>query len=230
MRKRISQAHVERLSPGRYRSAHQAIPAVIRRSRLMERGGFDVFEGLVDNSLRRALLNEALTLLPFAGQCEVRIADGEQVRGGRPRRRFTNGQGGALQKSFYEAPWVLDFLRGLTNSTLKGTGALGTYSYYVKPGDYLEIHRDVVDCDVAAITCLSDLAKPESDGGQLCLYPERLFEPLSEIRATPDHGAVRVRVGLGQTIVMYGGIVPHALLPVDQGQARIVSVLCYKAV
>jgi hypothetical protein len=30
--------------------------------------------------------------------------------------------------------------------------------------------------------------------------------------------------------VMYGGIIPHALLPLAEGQARIVSVLCYRAV
>jgi hypothetical protein len=29
---------------------------------------------------------------------------------------------------------------------------------------------------------------------------------------------------------MYGGIIPHALLPLAEGQTRIVSVLCFKAI
>lgn len=227
---RTSQSQAQRIWSPRYGYVPDFLPAAIRRSRLLKRGGFDVFEGLVDEDLRRGLLDEALALLPYAGHCEVRFADDEQVRGGRPRRRFINGQGGALQKSFYEAPWVLDFLRGLANNVLTSTGALGTYSYYLSPGDYLEIHRDIVTCDVAVITCLHDDASDDEDGGRLCLYPERLSEPLSEIRATPEQGAVKVRLKLGQTIVLYGGIVPHSLLPVAEGRARIVSVLCYQAV
>jgi hypothetical protein len=33
----------------------------------------------------------------------------------------------------------------------------------------------------------------------------------------------------GQTVVMLGGIVPHHVLPMAQGQVRVVSVLCYRA-
>ncbi len=207
----------------------ESIPAVIRQSHLMERGGFDVFEGLVDERMRREMLSEAVALLPHATRCEVTVSDGEEQRGGKPRRRFINAQGGPLQQAFNTSPEVLDFLRGLTNRALTFTGEIGTYSYYMDPGDYLDIHRDIVTCDVAVITCLHDRGTDGGDSGRLCLYPERLSEPLSQIRATPEHGAVNVRVEVGQTIVLYGGIVPHALLPVAEGQARIVSVLCYRA-
>jgi hypothetical protein len=206
-----------------------SIPSVIRESALMKRGGFDVFEGLVDEHMRSGMLSEALTLLPGAVECEVQVSDDEEVRGGKPRRRFANGPGGALQQGFNTAPWLLDFLRDLTNPRLIYTGEVATYSYYLRTGDYLEIHRDIVTCDVAVITCLHDLAL-DDDGGCLCLYPDRVLDPLSQIRATADQGAVKVRVGPGQTIVLYGGIVPHALLPVFEGQARIVSVQCYRAV
>ena len=211
-----------------YRS--ESIPAVIRHSHLMERGGFDVFEGLVDARMRREMLSEAVALLPHATRSEVTVSDGEEQRGGKPRRRFINSQGGPLQQAFNTSPEVLDFLRGLTNRALTFTGEIGTYSYYMDPGDYLDIHRDIVTCDVAVITCLHDRAKHNDDSGSLCLYPARLGEPLSQIRATPKRGAVKVRVQLGQTIILYGGIVPHALLPVAEGQARIVSVLCYRAI
>lgn len=205
------------------------IPEVIRRSHLMKRGGFEVFEGLVDEKLRRDMLAEAVALLPHATRCEVLTSDDQEVRGGRPRRAFSNGQGGPLQHAFNQSPAVLEFLRRLTSPGLTLTGEIGTYSYYIKAGDYLDIHRDIVTCDVAVITCLHDRVLTDGDGGYLCLYPQRTSEPLSWIRATPGAGAVKVRVGVGQTIVLYGGIVPHALLPVAEGQARIVSVLCYRA-
>jgi hypothetical protein len=208
----------------------QSIPTSIRKSPLMNEGGFQVFEGIIDSRMREEMLSEAWSLLPSANACEVCADDFEEVRGGRPRRSFINGQGGRLQQSFYSAPWLIDFLRSLTNNKLIPTGALGTYSYYLRPGDFLDIHRDIVECDVAVISCLNEGPMDEGDGGRLCLYPERLSEPLSSIRATPQLGAVKVRLDPGQTIVLYGGIVPHALLRVAEGQARIVSVLCYRAI
>lgn len=213
-----------------HRNSSHAIPAVILESDLMKRGGFEVFEGLIGTATTHEMLSEALALLPEAIDCEVQISDAEEVRGGAPRRRFANGRGGPLQQAFNTAPWLLDFLRGLTNPSLIYTGEVGTYSYYLRAGDHLDIHRDIVTCDVAVITCLYDNSSADHDGGQLRLYPERCREPLSVIRATPEEGATLVRLGVGQTIVMYGGIVPHALLPLAEGQTRIVSVLCFKAV
>jgi len=212
------------------RNPLQSIPTVILESDLMKRGGFEVFQGLIDATITQEMLSEALSLLPEAIDCEVQSSDAEEVRGGTPRRRFANGRGGPLQQAFNTAPWLLDFLRGLTNPSLIYTGEVGTYSYYLRAGDHLDVHRDIVTCDVAVITCLYDNNSVDLDGGQLCLYPERCVEPLSVIRATPEQGATPVRLGVGQTIVMYGGIVPHALLPLAEGQTRIVSVLCFKAV
>jgi hypothetical protein len=212
-----------RLSP-------DSIPQSIRQSLLMKEGGFQVFEGLIDARFRKELLTEALAQLPSGTACNVTVADSEEVRGGRPRRNFINASGGQLQQAFYHAPWLLDFLRGLTHSALIPTGPSGTYSYYARPGDFLDVHRDVVECDLAVISCLNEGPMDDGDGGRLSLYPERLFEPLSSIRATPQQGAVKVRLELGQTIVLYGGIIPHALLKVAEGQARVVSVLCYRAI
>lgn len=204
------------------------VPPQILRSKLMARGGFDVFEGVVDEQMRKEMLAEALSLLPQATECYVPVNDDEEVRGGAPRRRFINGQAGPLQQAFNTASWLLEFLRDLTTPELIATGEIGTYSYYIRPGDYLDIHRDIVTCDVAVISCLQDSSQ-DDDGGRLCLYPDRLLEPLSSVRATPQLGAVKVRVAPGQTIVLYGGLVPHTLLPVVAGQARIVSVLCFRA-
>ncbi len=122
---------------------------------------------------------------------------------------------------------MLAFMRRLTHRSIEPTGELGTYSYYSRPGDFLAIHRDIVTCDVAVITCLSD-SPDHAAGGALCLYPDRMFEPVAAIRATPSEGARVVRLREGQTIALFGGLVPHALLPVDADQVRIVSVLCYR--
>jgi hypothetical protein len=224
------QAKLRPAKSRRVRLPEATIPPVIRESNLMKRGGFDVFEGLVDADMRCGMLSEAIVRLPHSVECEVQISDNEEVRGGAPRRRFRNATGGPYQEAFANAPWVLDFLRSLTTRTLVPTGEVGTYSYYIYSGDYLDIHRDILTCDVAVITCLNDHVPADGDAGRLCLYPERILEPLSSIRTTPDQGAVRVRVEPGQTIVLYGGIVPHALLPVSEGQARIISVLCYRGI
>ena len=117
----------------------------------------------------------------------------------------------------------------MTTPFLKPTGDNGTYSYYLRAGDFLDLHRDIVTCDIAVITCLKNQFGENKGGGQLRLYPERLNEPLSAVRETPESGAVNVMLEESQTIVMYGGLIPHTLLPLDEGQQRIVSVLCYAA-
>jgi hypothetical protein len=208
-------------------TAPREVPDGLRRSRILSRGGFDVYEGLLDERFQQQMLAEAVALYGESSECDVPVSDGEEVRGGIPARRFRNSGGGHVQDAFYRAPWVIDFLRGLTDPTLVPTGERGTYSYYVRTGDFLAIHRDVRQCDIAVITCLTNGEAGAGDGGSLCLYPERMFEPLSAVRAAPEDGAHRLRLEVGQTIVLCGGLIPHTLLPVAEGQERIVSVLCY---
>ena len=207
--------------------APQSIPAPVRNSYLMSKGGFDVFEGLLDQPTLDLLLSEAVMLAASGNQSDVPISDGEEVRGGSPARRFLNTGGGQVQTAFYQADWLIDFLSKLCDAPVTPTGTHGTYSFYVRSGDHIFIHRDIESCDLAVITCLYDNAGPDCDGGILYLYPGRLFEPLSAIRVTPEQGAFGVRLQCGQTIIMFGGLIPHAILPVAEGQMRIVSVLCY---
>lgn len=194
----------------------------------MKRGGFGVFT-IIDERTRNEMLSEALGMYADAVESDVRTSDGQEVRGGSPARRFRSAPGGPVQNAFHRASWALDFLRELTCPPLRPTGGLGTYSYYARSGDFLSIHRDIVTCDVAVITCLHDGPALPAEAGTLCLYPERASEPLSAILATPERAAVQVRVRTGETIVMFGGIVPHAVLPVARAQVRIVSVSCYRA-
>ncbi len=206
----------------------ESIPDVIRASPLMKKGCFDIFAGLLDSNTHAMMLSEAISLSTVARLSEVLIPDGEDVRGGTPARCYLSASGGPIQDAFYGAEWMLSFLRQVTGTPLIPTGERGTYSYYARPGDYLALHRDIVTCDLAVITCLSDGPCIVGNSGILRLYPDRIFEPLSAIRDNPNEGAVGVRLMPGQTIVLFGGIVPHMLLPVADQQRRIVSVLCYR--
>lgn len=204
-----------------------SVPERIIRSQLMGRGGYDVLTGVLDEHILTMLLGEAMETLADARETSVPFSDEEEVRGGNPARKFLNSAAGPLQEGFSHAPWMLDLLRELCGPTLRPTGSLGTYSYYVRPGDHLDIHRDIETCDVAVISCLYD-TPGAGDGGMLGLYPNRIHEPLSAIRATPDTGIVKLRLAPAETLVMFGGIVPHVVMPVAQEQSRIVSVLCYQ--
>jgi hypothetical protein len=205
----------------------QQIPAHILVSPFLQGGGFGVFEGLVDPALQSHLLTEALACYPSAILSEVSKGDSENFRGGSPARRFSSVPGGPIQDSFYHSPQVLALLAQLTGVRLSPTGQHGTYSYYVRPGDHLELHRDVETCDLTLITCLHSRASAGAQGGTLYLYPRHLFAPLSVIRDNPVEGAVGLSLKVGQSLVFFGGIVPHYLSPTTLGQERIVSVLCY---
>ncbi len=205
-----------------------SIPVPIARSPLMRRGGYAVVADLLDDAGRRMMLSEAMELAAAAKASHVPFPDGEEFRGGQPARRFLSASGGVVQDAFYLAPEMIRFLSRQAGVPLLPTGGRGTYTYYVRTGDHLGIHRDIVSCDVAVITCLSDTSGA-GDAGKLTLYPGRVSEPLSAIRANPDLGAVKLRLALGQTLVMFGGVVPHSVRPIAPGQMRIVSVLCYRA-
>jgi hypothetical protein len=210
-------------------SAIQLVPKAVQGSPLMKKGGFDVFEGLPDRKTCARLLAEARHCLATAKPSDVSVSDNEEVRGGRPARRFLSAIGGAVQEGLYQDRGVIHFLETICNVPILPTGGRGTYTYYARSGDHLALHRDIETCDVALITCLLDRHNPGSSGGVTRLYPQRQTEPLSRIRATPGFGSINVRVLAGQTMVMFGGVVPHAIVPLEAGEMRVVSVLCYHA-
>ena len=205
-----------------------SMPDCVRRSPLLQQGGFAILTEAPALEARQ-LLREAVRNTSCAELTQVRVSDQVESRGGSPARRFMTTQGSQSQDGFYHAPQTLQWLRAVSGLSLLPTGGRGTFTYY-RPGDYLALHRDVLECDLAVITCLADTHPPSDLSGALCLYPDRWREPLSGIRATPETGAVRLRLPVGQTIVMLGGIVPHAILPMAEGQLRIVSILCYQVV
>jgi hypothetical protein len=203
------------------------IPHTLQRSRLMQRGGYEVLPALFEGSWYDALTSEALRAVSRAEETWVRHSDHEEGRGGNPARRFLTVAGGAVQTALYQSGVMQDLLSSLTGLPVRPTGEGGTFTYYVRPGDFLSIHRDILTCDVAVITCLFDNGRSHA-GGKLCLYPDRLHDPLSAIRKQPIRGARAFRLEARQTLVLFGGVVPHCVLPVTSDQKRVVSVLCYQ--
>ena len=195
-------------------------------SPLSRAGGFVVLDGLLDGRYLRAMLAEAERLSDVAQESDVPMSD-DAERGGSPARRFLSTVGGEVQDAFYRAPWLLRALAHWVGTPIVPSGGRGTFTYYARPGDHLAIHRDVESCELAVVTCLYDAPGRAAEDGASCLYPSRVRESIASIRSEPTRGRLVRRLAPGQTMVMFGGIVPHAVLPVGEGQVRIVSVLCY---
>ena len=193
----------------------------------MRDGGFVVVEGLLTDAIVQELAAEAVAAYETAAVNDVSDSGDPEERGGAPARRFASAQGGPLQYGFYNAPEMRETLSRFVSLPVTPTGEVATFSYYVSPGDYIDAHRDIITCDLAVITCLLD-NKPGASSGSLCVYPERILEPITSIRSTPEQDALYVHLLPGQTIILLGGIVPHRLAPVAPEQQRVVSVMCYR--
>lgn len=209
------------LSPTR---ARIPIPNEILDSRLLQAGGFAVYEGLFDWRMVR----ESLDLFSSAQHQESSQPDFEEIRGGTPPRKLLSGGGGPVQDSLYRAGWLSRFITQECALPVGPSGNRGSYSYYARAGDCLGVHRDIPTCDIAVISLLHDNFSSSEEGGALVVYPDRVDEPLSEIRKMPGQGALRLTLSPGHTVLLFGGIVPHQVLPVVEGQVRIISALCFQ--
>lgn len=190
--------------------------------------GFGVYTGLVSDSARRLLFDEAMSQLSVAQQVHVPTSRGCEARGGSPARRFISTAGGPRQDHLYRSARTLGALRAITTVAVAATGERGTYTFYARKGDHLALHRDIESCDLALITCLYDDTRPDGESGVLCLYPERAGEPIDAIARTPAQSRILVRLAPGESLVMFGGIIPHRVAPMAEGEVRVVSVLCYR--
>ncbi|HEV7427307.1 MAG TPA: hypothetical protein VGQ46_13155 [Thermoanaerobaculia bacterium] len=197
-------------------------------SPLLSRGGFAVLPRFLDTAAANDLLAESLAAYNAATLTDIADNDAEEGRGGSPARRFFSAPGGAVQAAIYNAPWMAELLTGLAGITIRPTGAMATFSYYVRPGDHIDVHRDILTCDVAVITCLIDRDR-ETAGGGLVVYPSRTGEPLSSIRGNRSREAEPVPLRPFESAVLFGGLIPHRVHAVAPGQQRVVSVMCFEA-
>lgn len=204
------------------------VPPALEGSPMLRAGGALVLNNFPDPHTLEALRQEAYGQLPSAISQVSFEDDGEEGRGGTPQRQLLTSGAGAMQDAFYSAPWLAQYLSAQCQLPIVPSGNRGSYSYYARPGDFLGLHRDVETCDMALLTCLEDNPQPGCQGGNLVVYPTRRYEPLSNIRRSPQAGALAVPLQPGQTAALLGGVVPHQVLPVAPGQRRIMSVLCFR--
>ncbi|HTL31164.1 MAG TPA: hypothetical protein VL282_18170 [Tepidisphaeraceae bacterium] len=200
--------------------------------------GFAIYSGLPHAAVIRQLRAEALTLFKQSRHQETWKVEPDPIddvdlgtdRAHQPRRRKRNVGGGPAQIAMYHDPRLLRFLSAETGVRLIESGERGSYAYYARAGDFIGLHRDTSYCDLVAITVLLDNSDQADPSGALVLYPDRIGETLSSISATPKRGAEMYKLSPGQTLIMFGGVVPHRVIPTRNGQLRVISALCYRAV
>jgi hypothetical protein len=204
-----------------------ALDAMLRESAFLRRGGCVVLRSLLSPEFRRALTAEATAMAASARRTVWGGTPGAEWRGGDPARAYGSCSGGPVQTSIFALPALADALSGVAELPLVLAGA-GSYSYYHQAGDFLALHRDIVRCDVALLTCLRDKTAAGRSRGTLRIYPSFAHEPLSVLRATADPGGADIMLAPGETVLLMGGIVPHEVLPMVPGQQRTMSVLCFR--
>ena len=209
--------------------AAQQIFTPIPESPLAMNGGYATFNEIIPPEIQTALLQETWDQLPNGTREEVEISDSEEERGGCPARRFVTVPGESRLDSLYHSEEIKSFLQNLTYLPICPSGLRGQYIVYSEPGDYISVHRDVEPCNVVMITCLYDNRPHEAMGGTLYFYPTRQHDPLSLIRQTSEQGCLGIKLQIGQTLILFGGRIPHGTIPIVQGQMRIVSTLCFQA-
>jgi hypothetical protein len=192
-------------------------------------GGVAVLDGVPDPPTCGALALEAQAAYAASTRQERADGDGAQGRGGMPPRALRSAGGGAAQDALYAAPGLHALLSAHCGTPVLPSGNRGSYSYYVQPGDFLDIHLDVDTCDVTLITVLHDDTDPRDRAGGLAVYPGMLGAPLGAVRAAPDRGVSIVKARPGQSILLLGGLVPHRAEPLGPNGQRVVSALCFRA-
>jgi hypothetical protein len=196
---------------------------------LARAGGVAVFDGLPPADAFLALALEARQAYPESVRQDLDEGDEEDGRGGTPARALQTAAGGEAQDALYAAPWLHAFLSEQCGVPIVPSGNRGSYSYYVKPGDFLDTHLDIDTCDVTLITVVHDDIDPNEPAGALAVYPAAFGASLRGIRADPAAGVALVKAQPGQSIVILGGLVPHRVVPLGQTGQRIISALCFRA-
>lgn len=202
-------------------------PPEVLDSRILANGGYFVLSGLFDEATLAALRGEAEGFRAEAVRQFVADSDGTEGRGGSPARSFRSGRGGELHWGLHGSPQMLETLARLCGATVSPSGS-GTYSFYEQPGDFLALHRDILQCDLAVITCLTSQDRGDVAAGELTVYPDFIRDPLSVVRAAGRRYGIPVALDRGHTVVLLGGLVPHEVTPTCEGQERIVAINCYR--
>jgi hypothetical protein len=220
----------DHLTPDDQVTSASAIDAKIRDSKFIQQhSGFAVYRNLFPMGDFRAMADEALEQYWEGQEERVDFAHGSDGRGGHPARRLVWSSGGEIHNAIYQSKDLHRFLTDLCGVSINPTGRLGSFNYYTRDGDFMGLHLDVDQCDLVVLTALRDESKPNDPRGAIRVYPRHLGRSLRSVRRERGAGAVTLKLLAGQSLVMFGGLVPHEILPVHAGQQRIVSALCFRA-
>jgi hypothetical protein len=197
-----------------------------RASWLSESAGYAVIPEILTKQGFTELQSEAVAVRSTGARCFAAAPGAVEERGGCPGRAFRLAVGSDCQWRLLTSDAVLRSLARVVGRSLLPAGG-GSLIYYEEPGDFLELHRDIVGCELALITVLSEIA-PSSGSGELLVYPGFRSRLLGEARDAGRGAATPVLLRRGESVVMLGGILPHEVTPLLPGQERIVSVMCYR--
>ena len=200
------------------------LPVTIAASRLVRNGGISVVRGLISPGSLGSLVAEARAAEPLAQRSIFSGPNREDWRGGEPSRSMAGKSAGPVQYEIFSSSVMAEAVSEICGVPVRCSGA-GSYSWYLEAGDHLALHRDIVACDVALITCLERTEPAGGSGGMLCVYPEYRWRPLRDVR---PESKVAVPMETGDTAVLAGGIVPHEVTPSMPGQRRVVSIVCFR--
>jgi hypothetical protein len=202
-------------------------PVEVLRSRLFAAGGFLVVRGLFDDATLADLQEEADRVRIEAERMFLTDSDGTEGRGGFPARAYRSAAGGEVHWGLHGCQQMAESLAKISGLGVSATGC-GTYSYYEQTGDFLAVHRDVLQCDIAVITSLTRCAW-DDPAGELVVYPDLIREPLSTVRSAGRNAGTSIPLDRGHTVILLGGILPHEVIPTSLGQERIVTINCYRS-
>lgn len=201
----------------------------LRAGPLASAGGFAILEALPDPQTLHSLMDEAQANYPLAHRQFTHERDWGDSRHCVPARALTSGPGGAVQDALYASGRLHAYLSGLCGTAIRPTGARGSYSYYTEPGDFLDTHRDIHQCDLTLITVLHDDTPSNDAGGGLALFPQCADTALGDVHQLPDSAACFHKLRPGESIVLLGGLVPHRVSCLSERGQRVISALCFEA-
>jgi hypothetical protein len=189
------------------------IPKRLLHSYLYASKGYVVSSRLISGRILDGLTTESEAAHQEAKRTVRPKAGFAKERGGTPARSLRSGAGGKWHWAVFGAATLIQYVSRLCGVEVVPSGP-GSYSYYEQPGDFLDLHRDKLVCDVAVITCLKNVADLGLGGG-LVLYPNLVRESLSHISSLGEKAGNRIML---------------EVTPMLHGQERTVSIMCYRMV
>jgi hypothetical protein len=207
------------------------LPKRLTTSRLWAvSGGYCILPDLLNPDTLREIQIEALDRLSSAVEqdrlgalCSAgNLTYDQDVQMQAKVKRLT-ATGGDNQYHFYQSEALHQLIGSLVGCEVAPCGSHGFFAYYIRDGDMLGVHRDITD--VVLITALLEPKDPEDSC--LVIYPARPFDRCHEVNENIHQNKVSIKLRAGESVLLLGSVVPHAVLPVKPDSMRVISSLTY---